>query len=442
MIPPGGIDGDIWERGKALPPMPGNQFAGRGPPPGMRMPTGPLPALHKTDSAYKIGKVITEDPEEERAQKALKALLNKITPENFEKIIEQIVAKFNERKKAQTLYGFIDQIFDKALIETTFSELYANLVSELNRRLPPLEEEDGTSAQFRRTLLNKCQIEFEHGVLAMKAVAEREKREHDNPKAEESNEEVEEEPAAEVKDETAPETEEGEITDEKQLEKENAEQAKREDRATAAAEVQARKRMLGNIIFVGQLYRFGVLTEQVMHTCIQTLLEETQNPRAEDVECLCKLLTTIGRSMDNSGRTFKKTDEEGNKTEVPTNDMMKLYFKRIDDLAKNEALDSRHRFMLHDLIDLRRNKWILRRQAEGPKKIDEIHREAALERTRAQMLDRQQSRGGRDQPRGGPRPGPDHRLDTPVRMMNRASSQDAVVPQSLRPGGRPAPPPR
>ena len=41
----------------------------------------------------------------------------------------QIVDKINERKKAQTLVGFIDQIFDKALIETTFAQLYANLVA-------------------------------------------------------------------------------------------------------------------------------------------------------------------------------------------------------------------------------------------------------------------------------------------------------------------------
>lgn len=70
------------------------------------------------------------DPEEEAAQKALKSMLNKITPENFSKITDQIVEKINERKKAKTLMGFIDQIFDKALRETTFAELYADLVSK------------------------------------------------------------------------------------------------------------------------------------------------------------------------------------------------------------------------------------------------------------------------------------------------------------------------
>lgn len=53
----GGAEADQWERGKPLPPMPGMQFDGRrgGPPPGMRMPSGPIPQLHKTESAYKVG---------------------------------------------------------------------------------------------------------------------------------------------------------------------------------------------------------------------------------------------------------------------------------------------------------------------------------------------------------------------------------------------------
>ena len=45
-------------------------------------------------------------------------------------VVVQIVDKINERKKAGTLVGFIDQIFDKALIEVTFAQLYANLVAK------------------------------------------------------------------------------------------------------------------------------------------------------------------------------------------------------------------------------------------------------------------------------------------------------------------------
>lgn len=259
-----GIDADTWERGRALPPLPGAQFGGRGPPPGIRMSSGPLPALHKTESAYRIGKTSTDDPEEEKAQKALKSMLNKITPQNFTKITAQIVVEIKEREKAKTLQGFIDQIFDKALIETTFSELYANLVASLNPELPSLMDEEGNPVQFRRTLLNKCQEEFETGVVAMKAVAERERK------------------AQQGSEEDKPETEEGEVTDEQRT----AAEAKQHEKEIAEAEVKARRRMLGNIIFVGQLYRFGVLTELVMHSCIKQLLEEV----SQDV---CRLLLSF-----------------------------------------------------------------------------------------------------------------------------------------------------
>lgn len=77
-----------------------------------------------------VGAYLSEDPEEEKAQKALKSMLNKITPDNFDKIKGQIVAQIDERKRAATLQSFIDQIFDKALTETSFSELYASLVKE------------------------------------------------------------------------------------------------------------------------------------------------------------------------------------------------------------------------------------------------------------------------------------------------------------------------
>ena len=43
-----------------------------------------------------------------------------------------------------------------------------------------------------------------------------------------------------------------------------------------------------------------------------------------------------------------------------------MYFSRIETLARNEAaLDSRHRFMLIDLIEQRRNRWRPRKEVSG-----------------------------------------------------------------------------
>ena len=53
------------------------------------------------------------------------------------------------------------QIFDKALVETTFTAMYAQFCSDLNQNLPEFEDpdsEDGKMLTFRRILLNKCQV--------------------------------------------------------------------------------------------------------------------------------------------------------------------------------------------------------------------------------------------------------------------------------------------
>ncbi|KDD72593.1 hypothetical protein H632_c3149p0, partial [Helicosporidium sp. ATCC 50920] len=209
--------------------------------------------------------------------------------------------------------------------------------------------------------------------------------------------------------------------------------------AAAAAEVQARKRMLGNIIFVGQLYRQGVLTEKVMHSCIQQLLDETENPRPEDVECLAKLVTTVGKPLDLSN----KVHQLGEQQTATTQELMDMYFKRIGELSKSSALDSRHKFMLRDLVDLRSNSWVQRQKAEGPKKIGDIHRDAENEAKMRALMDRQPNRGMRDMPRDRPpmRPYMDNRVDAPIRIMNRVGSSDALGAggQSFRPHGRPAP---
>jgi len=142
--------------------------------------------------------------------------------------------------------------------------------------------------------------------------------------------------------------EEGEITASvKKLTKkeiENADiiaDAKRQERMTIA-----RRRMLGNIRFIGELFkkqmltglawrillstskgairprdeissslddiasrihddaasniRHALLTEKIMHMCVMKMLGETTNPDEEDVEALCKLLTTIGGQLDHA----------------------------------------------------------------------------------------------------------------------------------------------
>ncbi|XP_074555571.1 eukaryotic translation initiation factor 4G-like isoform X2 [Curcuma longa] len=275
-------------------------------------PQTPLPVMHRAEKKYEIGKV---SDEEEAKQRQLKGILNKLTPQNFEKLFAQVVEVNIDN--LVTLTGVISQIFDKALMEPTFCEMYANFCFHLASALPDFNEAN-EKITFKRLLLNKCQEEFERG--------EREQAEANN-----------------VEDE-------GEV----KQSKEEKEQKR----------LQARRRMLGNIRLIGELYKKRMLTERIMHECIKKLLGQYQNPDEEDIEALCKLMSTIGEMIDHS-----KAKEH-----------MDAYFDMMATLSTNQQLSSRVRFMLRDAIDLRKNKWQQRRKVEGPKKIDEVHRDAAQER--------------------------------------------------------------
>ncbi|CAK9133473.1 unnamed protein product [Ilex paraguariensis] len=275
-------------------------------------PHTPSLVMHKAEKKYEVGKVTDE---EQAKQRQLKGILNKLTPQNFEKLFEQV--KQVKIDNAVTLTGVISQIFDKALMEPTFCEMYANFCSHLAGDLPDLNV-GNEKITFKRLLLNKCQEEFERG--------EREQEEANKA------------------------DEEGDV---KQSEQEREEKR-----------IQARRRMLGNIRLIGELYKKKMLTERIMHECINKLLGQPENPDEEDVEALCKLMSTIGVMIDHP-----KAKER-----------MDGYFDMMARLSNNMKLSSRVRFMLKDAIDLRKNKWQQRRKVEGPKKIEEVHRDAAQER--------------------------------------------------------------
>ncbi|XP_062187059.1 eukaryotic translation initiation factor 4G-like [Phragmites australis] len=314
-IPRSGSDADRWQQ-KGLMPS----------------PVTPMQTMHKAERKYVIGKV---SDEEEAKQRQLKGILNKLTPQNFEKLFEQV--KEVNIDNVATLTGVISQIFDKALMEPTFCEMYANFCVHLASALPDFSE-DNEKITFKRLLLNKCQEEFERG--------EREEAEADKTE------------------------EDGEI---KQTKEEREEKR-----------IRARRRMLGNIRLIGELYKKRMLTERIMHECIKKLLGNYQDPDEENIEALCKLMGTIGEMIDHA-----KAKEH-----------MDAYFDILQKMSISQKLSSRVRFMLRDSIDLRKNKWQQRRKVEGPKKIEEVHRDAAQERHA------QTSRLGRGSVSSAPRRGP------------------------------------
>ena len=51
------------------------------------------------------------------------------------------------------------------------------------------------------------------------------------------------------------------------------------------------------------------------------------------------------------------------------------YFGKMEGLVKDKKVPARVRFLIQDVIDLRKSNWIPRREKAGPKTLDQIHKE-------------------------------------------------------------------
>lgn len=59
---------------------------------------------------------------------------------------------------------------------------------------------------------------------------------------------------------------------------------------------------------------------------------------------------------------------------------MNGYFSQLDTIISKRKVSNRIRFMIQDVMDLRRNNWKPRREDNNPKTIDEIHKDVKKER--------------------------------------------------------------
>ncbi|XP_036415617.1 eukaryotic translation initiation factor 4 gamma 3 isoform X2 [Colossoma macropomum] len=292
--------------------------------------------LKKAENAWKPGmkrEAVTEDADSQKTQELLRkvrSILNKLTPQMFTPLMKQVTdLTINTEER---LKGVIDLVFEKAIDEPSFSVAYANMCHCLATLKVPMADKPGTTVNFRKLLLNRCQKEFERDKMD-NAVFEKKQKELDSAVSVSEKERLQEE-LEEAKD-------------------------------------KARRRSTGNIKFIGELFKLRMLTEPIMHDCMVKLLK---NHDDESLECLCRLLTTIGKDLD-----FEKAKPR-----------MDQYFNQMEKIVKERKTSSRIRFMLQDVIELRLHNWVSRRAEQGPKTIEQIHKEAKIEEQEEQRKVHQQ----------------------------------------------------
>ena len=286
-------------------------------------------------------------------QRKVKAALNKMTPEKFDKISEQILeiaAQSKNEVDGRTLRQVIQLTFEKACDEAHWAGMYAKFchrmltTMSLEIRDETIKDKNGNpvvgGALFRKYLLNRCQEEFERGWEA-----------------------------------NLPEKPEGEESEIKLMS---------DEYYVAAA---AKRRGLGLIQFIGQLYKLGMLTIRIMHECVQRLLNFEGDPDESAIENLTTLLRSVGPTMYESG-------DQGQA-------LLNAYFERIKEkITDNAALPSRPRFMVMDLVDLKNAGWKGKDDTKGPKTIQQIHAEAEAAQAKAEA-ERQRTRAPGGRPMGG-----------------------------------------
>lgn len=302
--------------------------------------------------------------------KKVRGILNKLTPEKFEPLLEQIQAlNIGTQEK---LTSVISLVFEKAIDEPNFAEAYAMLCKNLTKPIEEAEKkerEDGKNmgdkpseqkAQltFKKELVNKCQKEFDNHVA----------------------------------DENAMQTK---LTPFKN-DLNNCTDPNRKMELRAQLDEEERKlrrRSVGTVRFIGELYRQGMLTTNIMDYCITTLL----NIRTEEkLECLCKLLTTVGHKMEE--KTGQASVDKKNYRDLNP------HFQTMQSIADNKKqnkISSRVRFMLLDVIELRKRTWVSRRNDYNPKTMGQIQKEAEQEQYNKHILTYDMGSGSMSGPTSG-----------------------------------------
>ncbi|XP_043285612.1 eukaryotic translation initiation factor 4 gamma 3-like isoform X4 [Venturia canescens] len=376
--------------------------------------------LRETENAWRPARLkpqaLEEDAKTIALYKKVRSVLNKLTPQKFDTLVSQVRAL--EIDTQQKLQGVIDLVFEKAVDEPNFSVAYALMCSELRQMTvvsdgkksepsddsqpseQPAQQQAAGEVNFRKLIVERCQKQFQ--------------KNNDDEHARISK-------LKEIEECTDPE--------------------KKKDLQTTLEEYDRRLRVrsVGNIRFIGELFKKEMLTIKIMHFCINHLLS---SPDEENLECLCKLLTTIGKAL--AERHIAVGNPEA----------LDPYFTKLSNFVGKKGIQrkisSRIRFMIQDVMDLKTNNWIPRRDEAKPKTMDQIEKEAECERSEIQLnntpmntprkddrnSDRRRNRGGGGMEEGGWSQPVGKTRQQPYSVEAAKLSTKAVAPNELRLGNR------
>lgn len=238
-------------------------------------------------------------------------ILNKITVKNMNKLAIRMINLGIDT--SDRLNGVFEILYNKAISDTKYVQIYAQLSKVLCKIKVPAGNDSSKLLSFRSLLLARCQKTFDRDDKQDPAYVEL---------LEEADRCIDEEHKLELL----------ELAEER-LSK-------------------VKSLSLGNIIFCGELFKLSVQADGFnMNDCIDRLLGQESDEQS--MKCLCRLLKSIGSSVDKPNNSVK----------------MNTYIGCLDRIvSKKELIQPRTRFMIMDILDMRKNEWISRRKDNRPKR--------------------------------------------------------------------------
>jgi translation initiation factor 4G len=218
------------------------------------------------------------------------ALLDIISADTFNNVADQLIERMNASRDASTLYRLLDVVYERAIDAAEAPDMYARLLRRMMDRVSPhIHDASIRSANktplaagrlFLRYLLSLVQEDFER------------------------------------------------ITAKSWADDDGMDQV--EAIGNSSKPRISRSRGLNIVKLIGGLFKMHMLTERVVHGCIQRLLPDTDNPQRENIERVCSLLIAVHKRLDSAHANLQ----------------MNVYFSRIDEISRSPRVDVHMRSLL------------------------------------------------------------------------------------------------
>jgi translation initiation factor 4G len=218
------------------------------------------------------------------------ALLDIISTDTFDDVANQLIERMNASRDASTLYHLLDVVYERAIDAAEAPDMHARLLRRMMDRVSP-HIHDASVKSVNKTPLAAGRL-FLRYVLSLV----QEDFERTTAKAWADDDGIDQ--VETIDDSSKPHI--------------------------------SRSRGLNIVKLIGGLFKMHMLTERVVHGCIQRLLPDTDNPQRENIERVCSLLIAVSKRLDS----------------VRANLQMNIYYSHIDEISRSPKVDGHMRSLL------------------------------------------------------------------------------------------------